>query len=246
VAAPLSGLFFVYQNNPVGMSVLVDDAYNYYYSGGFVEQPSAAAAVVALTAPTTNPYIACIYWDSRTNTFGVTYGAQASSPVPQMPDWVTQKVLALVTIPVGATAITSAMIVDHRSGLLLQSKKDFTATIAGATALDISGCPDAEVWLNVNTGGQTLTITCRYLQKILIGGQSSSGTKTLEFAFKTPSGVSVPAFAAIPAWAQNASGITGYAGYNMASSFTDFFGANANTVVLVSFWNPSAPQLFFR
>jgi hypothetical protein len=249
VAAPLSGLFFVYQNSPTGMSVLVDDAYNYYYSGGFVEQPSASAASVALTAPTVNPYIACIYWDSITNTFGVTYGAQALSPTPQMPDWITQKPLALVTIPVGASAITSAMIVDHRSGFLLQSKRNFSVTASSGASIDISSCPDAEVFVTVPASGNTLTVTCRYLQKILLALQKpTSGNDNLSFLFQTPSGVTVPAFVAIPAWAQTAtagsSGL-GYQGFNMNTTPITVTNGNVNVVVLRSFWNPSAPQLFF-
>jgi hypothetical protein len=140
------GEFYVYPNSPFGMSVLVDDAFNFISPiSGLVQQATASPAVVTLVAPTgTNPYLACIYWNSNNNS----YGAPAATPALQLPDYVSQIPLAAVEISPGQTTVTAANMIDLRGSLLLRRYARYNLT--NLSLPQNLYCDDCDIYIDLS------------------------------------------------------------------------------------------------
>jgi hypothetical protein len=249
ILSPLSR-FYVYQNSPVGMSVLIDVGYNFMLGGsGPVLQPTAAPVSVALVAPGTNPYYATVYWDSVANTFGVVYGAQATSPVPTVPDSWHQEILAFVKLSPGQTSITSSNITDARWMSLMPCHVSQNLTVTSNTTVNLLGAKKLSLFLTTNAN-MTLTLAnLRYHTDIDLFLQNTSGAnKVVKIAATTPSGVVIKVTASYPIWAQTIGGISGYGAVDLgiAGAGATVFPSTAPPVIGKAIWSSDQQWLSFR
>jgi hypothetical protein len=120
IMSNVGGALAVVPNNPAGLSVLVDPAFNLPQGGTtdpYLLNGAASAVTVTLTAPGSNSYYACIYWDYTTSSAGVIYGATGVSPTRVLPDLVYRIPLAFVLLTNGQVTVTASNISDARSWL---------------------------------------------------------------------------------------------------------------------------------
>jgi hypothetical protein len=183
------GMFYTYPNSPTGMSVLVDDAFNFIQPGsGYVLQPTASAVAVALAAPGVNPYYATIYWNSLTNAFGVIYGAQAASPTVLLPDDAAWIPLAAVLLSVGQITVTAANIVDLRSWFRFGPLRYDNIALNSTVTVNCAGASSVD--LNLHASGASANLTLSNLQ---VGVRLQiiwrDAPNNIVFAAKTPGGV---------------------------------------------------------
>jgi hypothetical protein len=234
------GEFFTYENSPAGLSVLVDCAFNFLLpiggtsnppaNGPLQQQPTASPVAVTLVAPTTgNPYIACIYFDTHTNSFGVTYGPQSTSQL-QLPDYVSQIPLAAVELSVGQTTVTGANITDIRGSLLIPQYKRFNLSYpSGGVVVEYLQCTAAEIYLSIGAA-TTLDLWTRIGTDIRIVATCTGAARTLKLTVNTPSGVVITPYASVTS---NAS----YSGVNLSTTGVVLSTNVLDMTVLRSVWS---------
>jgi hypothetical protein len=255
IAGNVAGQLSVYPNTPVGLSVLVDTGFDFWSgSSGYIQQAgSTSPATVTLTAPTTNPYWACIYYDPNANTCGVVYGAQATTPVPRFPETWAVWPLALIQLGVGQTTVSASQIRDIR-GLHLSMRPVFLElpSVAGNTSVDLSGIRKVCIDLTSSANFTLSLLNVGYHTEIDISAQAAGGggvTKVMKVAATTPGGVSLAVVACFPVWAQTGAGLSFYDSVNLGTTGATIFGGSAiNLLSMKSVWAPgqTPPLLAFR
>lgn len=195
IAANTVGSFYVYPNNPAGMSVLVDPAFNNPQVGSgatpIVFNGAAGASTVSLTAPGSNSYYACIYWDLYTSSAGVIYGATASSPTPIYPDQYWRIPLAFVLLTTGQSTVVASNIYDARTWI--QANKPLvlaSGSLSANTSISCSGAAALSQTFSFGTAAITVTYSNLTIGvPVNINVQNFGAvTLTLKFAATTPSG----------------------------------------------------------
>jgi hypothetical protein len=194
IASNTAGALYVIPNNPAGLSVLVDPAFNLPQIGAaspYLFNGAASPIPVTLTAPGSNSYYACIYWDLTTNTAGVVYGATGVSPTPVIPDQTWRVPLAQVLLTTGQVTVTASNISDVRSWVPEPPFSSFNTGIS-ATSLTVNcqGAAAVMVFLNFTGAGMTITFS-----NLRIGvpinlyfENANASTQTIKMAATTPSG----------------------------------------------------------
>ena len=196
IAGNSSGSFYVYPNNPAGMSVLVDPAFNVPQIGvtsPFLLNGAASAITVALTAPGSVSYYGTIYWDLTTSTAGVIYGTTSVSPTPVLPDTLSRIPLALVLLTTGQVTVVASNIYDVRSWIPQNPLSLAPGSISGNTTVNCDGA--MAVVYNVSCSGvNPITVTFSNLRigaSLRFSLTNTSGTTAvgLKLAATTPSGI---------------------------------------------------------
>jgi hypothetical protein len=235
------GEFFVYENSPAGLTVLVDCAFNFLLPLGepnttptlssLQQQPTASPVVITLAAPGSNSYLACIYFDTNSNSFGVTYGpTAASNPILQMPDYVSQIPLAAVELTVGQTTVTSSNIIDLRGSLVIPQYKRFNLSLpTAATWPEYLHCNAADIYVSLGAAA-TLELIARIGTDIRIIATCTGSARNLKLVINTPGGVSITPYAGVTS---NAS----YSGVNMTTTGIALSINPIDMVVLRSVWS---------
>lgn len=195
IAAQPSGCFYVYPNNPAGLSVLVDAAFNLWClngggtNGGPILFNNAASPItVSLTAPTANSYYATIYWNPNTNTAGVVYGAASATPFPILPDNYEMELLAVVLLTTGQVNVQANNIFDARTFFKYGPVRYYTNAFGASVTINCAGATVVTIDWKIGTAGFTLT-----LSNLQIGipfymvGHAAAITATV--VATTPSGV---------------------------------------------------------
>lgn len=157
----VAGSFYVYPNSPAGLSVKVDASFNNQLIGGtsgFLANSAAAQVTVAVTAPPSNSWYACIYWDLSTNTAGVVNGTAAVSPNPIKPISIYQIELAQVLIATGQTSIIASNIFDVRTWIPPQLLVKAYGSIGANQTLNCNGA--GRIYVNATiTAALGITLT---------------------------------------------------------------------------------------
>jgi hypothetical protein len=254
IAGNVAGQFSVYPNSPVGLSVLVDTGFDSWSVPSGYEQNAglSSPALVTLTAPTTNPYWAMIYFDPNTNLCGVVYGVQATTPTPTFPDSWGVWPLALIQLGVGQTTVTASQIRDIRGLRLTQLPWFLELAVSGSTTLNLMGVRKIHIHI-VTTANFTLTLNnVSFYTDIDIIAQASTVSKTMFVNAVTPSGVTLLCAAGAPGWAQTLAGTPTYGGINITTGGAGVSlgtgGIPAASICLRSCWIPGAtpPVLMLR
>jgi hypothetical protein len=236
-----AGTNYVYPNNPVGLSVLVDPAFNLPQLG--VTAPillngAASPVTVTLVAPGSNSYYACIYWDLSTSTAGVVYGTSGASPTPMLPDNLWRVPLAFVLLTTGQVTVVASNISDARIGLLGGgmggSLNSSLGTISTNTAVNCNGANVVHVVLSF-TAAVTVTLNnLRYGAPVQITAtNTSAGALNFKLLANTPSGVAITVdgkAAGVQVGVTNL-GTTGL-GFTAATTFFLIGNSNASTNAL--------------
>lgn len=207
-----AGSLYVYPNNPAGLSVLVDDGFNVpqlNQTAPWLFNGASSPNVVSLTAPGSNSYYACIYWNLTTSTTGVIYGTASASPVPVVPDQPYLVPLAFVLIANGASTITASNISDARFWTPDAPLCLTPGALSTSTAVNCQGASSVMISCTITAA---LTLTLNNLKNavpvwIAVGNGTGSGF-VFKFAGTTPGGVAY----AIAGKVAGASGV-GFANY---------------------------------
>ena len=210
----------VYPTAPASLAVMVDISFSLVVPGtGWALQQTSPPLQVNLTAPGSNSYYGCIYWDSNTNTCGVVYGASGASPVPQLPNFAHQIPLALVLLSAGQLSVTGG-ITDIRSWI--QQKNSIQSVSGTVTAQGFGLNRLSAIWAPT-AASQTLTIAnlaygCDI--RLLINTGTAGGAQFLNCT--TPDGVVIPTF-----WANRVGNSAAKIAWNASTSktwtVTEFF-----------------------
>jgi hypothetical protein len=195
IASNPAGAMYVYPNNPAALSVVVDPAFNIPQSGTtpFLLNGAASPVTVTLTAPGSNSYYGCVYWDLSTSTAGVVYGATGVSPTPILPDQAWRVPLALVLIANGASTISAANIFDVRATILqpyIPGCVDLGTVSTSPAAVNCFGA-DSVVIHVVCTAATTITLTLNNFQvgaRFTIVMGTTTATVTYKIVANTPGG----------------------------------------------------------
>jgi hypothetical protein len=195
IASTPAGCFYVYPNNPAGMSVLVDAAFNLWalngagLNGGPILFNTAASPVtVSLVAPTSNSYYATIYWNPTTNTAGVAYGVASATPFPILPDNYENEVLAVVLLTTGQVSVQANNIFDARSFFKFGPVRFYTNAFAASVAVNCAGATVVTIDWKITTGGFVLSLTNLQIG-IPVYMITHAGAPTATITPTTPSGV---------------------------------------------------------
>lgn len=204
IASNQAGALYVYPNNPVGLSVLVDPGFNLHQVGLAADtflNGAASPATVSLTPPGSNSYYGCVYWDLTTSAAGVIYGAAAVSPIPISPDQLWRITLAQVLLTAGQSTVTAANIFDVRSfGGMIPPSTVISKSLGSVGTNQTVNCSGADkVYVNM-----TITATCGLTLTMLRYGSTvgvavgSTGSFTFGMGAVSPSGTVYTSIQAVP------------------------------------------------
>lgn len=190
----MSGMLNCYPNTPVGLSVLVDPAFNLWTLGGggtnggpILLNTAASPVTVSLVAPASNSYYATIYWNPTTNTAGVVYSAPSATPFPILPDAAEMLPLACVLIATGQATIAAGNIYDARTFFRFGPIRYQNAALAAPVTINAAGATLLTLDTKLTAAA---TMTVNNLQVgVPVYQIMRASTFTLTLNFNTPSGV---------------------------------------------------------
>ncbi len=217
IASNPAGSLYVYPNNPVGLSVLVDDGFNLPQTGmtaSTLFNGASSPNVVTLVAPGSNSYYGCVYWDLSNSTSGVIYGVTSATPTPVVPDQMWRLPLAQVLLTTGQSTVTAANIFDVRTFGGNQAPSTVVSKSLGSVATNqVVNCMGADkIYVNLAitaTVGLTLS-NLRYGAYVGIF-VASTGTFSFIMAATSPSGTAYTTIQAFPSTGAATNLLTGVA-----------------------------------